>query len=393
MEEVAIASAVRTPIGKFNGSLRDRTAVDLGSAVVRESLSRALVRPDEVDEVILGTVLAAGLGQNPARQAALGAGIPYTVAAMTVNKVCGSSLKAVTLGVQAIRCGDAKVVVAGGMESMTNAPYLLPKARNGLRLGNAELVDSMIHDGLLDAYEEVHMGITGEVVAEEFGVSREESDRFAFESHQKAWKATENGLFKSELLPMDTEPEKGKRLVVDRDDGIRPDTTVERLGKLRPAFKEGGIVTAGSASQISDGAAAVVLMPRAEAERRGLEVLGLVTGYTVCGVQPVRVMAAPIPGVQALLKKTGHSIDEVDLFEHNEAFATASCAVRKALSVPADRFNVNGGAVALGHPLGASGARVLTTLLYAMKARGGHRGVATLCLGGGNAVSMMVERP
>jgi acetyl-CoA C-acetyltransferase len=391
-QDVVIVAAARTPTGKFMGSLKSFRAPELGSIVVREVLRRANLAPSDVSEVILGNVLQAGLGQAPARQAALGAGFPPTVAAVTINKVCGSSLKAAMLGAQALKCNDADVVVAGGQESMSNAPYLLMKAREGYRLGNGDLIDGMIHDGLLDAYGQYHMGVTGEIVAEEFGISRKEADDFALQSHRRAWEATEKGWFKDEIVPVQVPEGKGKTRVFDKDEGIRPDTGEDTLGKLKPVFKEGGIVTAGNASQISDGAAAVVLTRREVAERRGLPVLARIVGYGTSGVEPERVMAAPIPGVRALLQKTGLTVNDIDLFEHNEAFATASCAVRAQLGVPAGRFNKFGGAVALGHPIGASGARLLTTLVYALKREGKARGLATLCLGGGNAVQMIVER-
>ena len=390
--DVVLAAAVRTPIGKFGGAFRDMKAADLGAVVVKETLQRAGLRPTLVEEVILGQVVQAGSGQNPARQAALKAGLPETVGALTVNKVCGSGLKAVVLAAQAIRAGDAQCIVAGGMESMTNAPYLLPKARNGYKYGNGTLVDALFHDGLMDAYSEVAMGETGEVVAEEFHVTREQADAFALRSHQRALKATESGWFKDEVVPVEVASGKQKTLVTT-DEGIRADTSAEGLARLRAAFRPTGVVTAGNASQLSDGASAMIVASRKFAEEHGLDVLATFVASQTSGVQPMRVMAAPIPSVEALLLKTKQTIGTVDLVEHNEAFATASCAVKAALNVPDEKFNVSGGAVALGHPLGASGARVLTTLLHNLKRTGGRRGVATLCLGGGNAVSAMVERP
>lgn len=390
-EDVVLASACRTPIGKFQGALRGFSAPQLGAHVLREALRRAHVRPNEVDEVVLGNVLTAGVGQNPARQAALAAGFPESIPAFTVNKVCGSGLKAVMLAAQSIRAGDARIVAAGGQESMTNAPYLLPKAREGLRLGDSDVVDSLVHDGLLDIYNRVHMGTTGEIVAQRFGITREMADAFSARSHAKAAQAWEAGRFRDEVVPVPLPAKDGAGGLVERDEGIRA-SSPEALARLRPAFQKDGVVTAGNSSQISDGASALLVMAAAEAERRGLAPLARIVGYTTVGVKPEWVMEAPIPGVRALLERTRNRIDDVDLVEHNEAFATASCAVMQELRVPEPRFNVHGGAVALGHPIGASGARVLTTLLYALRTHGKNRGVATLCLGGGNAVSVMVER-
>lgn len=390
--DVVIASACRTPTAKFNGALREFSAIDLGATAIREAAARARLSPGDADEVMMGNVIQAGLGQNPARQAALKAGMPDSIAAFTVNKVCGSSLKTVMLAAQAIQAGDARIVLAGGMESMTNAPYLLRHARQGYRLGDGLLVDGMIYDGLLDAFNGFHMGRTGEIVAQRFNVTRAQADSFALRSHQRARKATEDGDFKEEIVPVDLQV-RGKQGTVSRDEGIRPDTTLEKLAALKPVFKEDGMVTAGNASQISDGGACTVVMAREEADRRGIPWLARIVGYNTCGVRPDLVMEAPIPGVRALLEKTGVRIDEIDLFEHNEAFATASVAVQRELGVPEERFNVHGGAVAMGHPLGASGARILATLLHAMKRQRKRRGLVTLCLGGGNAVSMILERP
>ncbi|HLE97691.1 MAG TPA: acetyl-CoA C-acetyltransferase [Candidatus Thermoplasmatota archaeon] len=390
MTEVVLAGAVRTPIGKFLGGLKDVPAPELGAVVAKEALARAHVAPGDVDEVVLGEVLQAGVGQNPARQVALKAGLPPSVAAFTVNKVCGSSLKAVMLAAAAIRAGDAEVVLAGGMESMTRAPHLL-RAREGVRYGDGKLVDALQHDGLVDAFYGMPMGVTGEVVAAEFGVTREEADAFAARSHKRAAAAQSSGRFKEEIVPV-TVPGK-KPVVVSEDEGIRPDTTVEGLSRLRAAFQEGGVVTAGNSSQMSDGASAVVVASREAARRHGMDVLGVVEAYGTVGVEPRRVMAAPIEGVKALMDRAGLRTRDLGLFEHNEAFATASVAVQRACDVPDDSFNVNGGAVALGHPLGASGARVLTTLLHEMRRRGVERGLSTLCLGGGNAVTMVVRRP
>ena len=389
MKNVVIVSGVRTPIGRFQGGLTTLSACQLGSIVLQEALKRAGL--NTVDEVIMGNVVSAGLGQNPARQAAIGAGVPVEVPSFTLNKVCGSGLKAVMLAAQAIKVGEAEVVAAGGMESMTNAPYMLFKARSGYRLGDGKLVDGMVHDGLWDVYNDFHMGLTGEIIAEKYDITREDADAFAFESHQKAMKAQENGKLKEEIIPVTVETRK-KSFTVENDEGPRKDTSLEVLSKLRPVFKKDGVVTAGNASQISDGASAVVVMSEEKAKELGLEPLATIVDSCVSGVKPELVMEAPIPCVRKLFSKTGMTINDVDLFEHNEAFATASCAVKKELKVPGEIFNVHGGAVALGHPIGCSGARVLVTLMYAMKDRDAHRGVATLCLGGGNAVGIMIER-
>lgn len=385
--EVVVASACRTPIGRFQGALSGLAAPRLGAIVLREALARAGVAGEEVDDVLVGHVLQAGVGQNPARQAALGAGVPDSVPAMTVNEVCGSSLRAIMLAAQAIRCGDARIVLAGGQESMSNAPYLLPKARGGFRLGDQAAVDGLVHDGLLDAYEGYHMGETGEIVAERHGVDRAAADRFALESHRRAAAAAAAGAFDEEIVAVETADGP-----VIRDEGIRADASPESLARLRPAFRrEAGVVTAGNASQISDGASAVVVMSGEEADRRGIRGLARIVAQDDSATRPAWVMEAPIASVRRLLGRAGLPVGDVELFEHNEAFATASCAVRDALGVPADRFNVHGGAIALGHPIGASGARVLTTLLHAMRTRSARRGVATLCLGGGGAVSLLVE--
>jgi len=334
-------------------------------------------------------VISAGLGQNPARQAALFAGLPDRVGAVTVNKVCGSGLQAVMFASDMIRAGSAEVVLAGGMESMSRAPYLVKEARWGVGINNVPFIDAMVHDGLWDAYNQFHMGVTGEIVAERFKISREDTDRFALESHRRAASATQERRFKEQIVPVEV-PGAGR---VEVDEGIRMDTSFDKLAKLPPVFREGGQVTAGNASQLSDGGAAMVVMSREAADRHGVTPLARVVAYNTAGVKPEWVMEAPIPGVRKLLKKTGLSVDDIDLFEHNEAYAAASLAVMRELGIPHEKFNVNGGAVALGHPIGCSGARVLTTLVYAMKDRGAKRGLATLCLGGGNAVSMIVERP
>ncbi|MBU7022551.1 MAG: acetyl-CoA C-acetyltransferase [Theionarchaea archaeon] len=388
MTDVVIVSGVRTPIGRFQGGFSTLSACQLGSIALKEALRRAKI--DTVDEVIMGNVVSAGLGQNPARQAAIGAGVPVNVNSFTVNKVCGSGLKAVMLAAQAIKVGDADVIAAGGMENMTRAPYMLFNAREGYRLGDGKLVDAMVHDGLWDVYNDFHMGITGEIIAEKFDITREDADTLALESHQKSIKAQEEGKFKDEIIPVTYETRKGE-VTVDADEGPRKDTSLEVLARLKPVFKKDGLVTAGNASQISDGASAVVVMSEEKAKTLGLDPLARIVDYCAAGVEPELVMEAPIPCVRNLLKKTGKTMRDIDLFEHNEAFATASCAVRKELQVPHDIFNVHGGAVALGHPIGCSGARVLVTLMYAMKDRDAHRGIATLCLGGGNAVGMMIE--
>jgi acetyl-CoA C-acetyltransferase len=392
MPEAVIVSAVRTPIGRLQGKLASFKAPQLGAIAIKAAVERAGIKPSDVEEVIFGTVLQAGLGQNPARQAAIAAGIPVEVGSMTINKVCGSGLKSVALAAQAIRAGDAHVIVAGGQESMTNAPYLLPGARDGLRLGHGKLLDSMVWDGLWDVYNDFHMGSTGDLVAERCSVSRQDQDQFAAESHRRAIAAQQSGAFKNEIVPVEIKGRKGEVTVVDVDEGVRPDSTFESLSKMRAAFGEKGTVTAGNASQISDGASALVVMSDVEAKRRGLKPLARITGYATGGTEPKWVMMAPIYAVQNLGKKTGAKPDDFDLVEVNEAFSSAACAVGKELKLDPARTNVNGGAVALGHPIGASGARILTTLLHAMEARGGKRGLATLCLGGGNAVALSVER-
>lgn len=392
MKDVVIVSGVRTPQGKFAGMLKDFQAPQLGGIVIKEAVRRAGIKPEDVDEVIMGCVVSAGLGQNVARQAAINAGIPYNVGALHVDKVCGSGLKAVVLAAQAIKCGDADIVVAGGMESMSNAPYALPKARFGYRMFNGEIVDLMVYDGLWDVYNNFHMGNTGEVIAERHNISREDCDRFALWSHQKAAKATNDGSFKDEIIPIEIPQKKGDTVVFDKDEGIRPDTSLEKLSKLPPFFKKDGVVTAGNASQITDGASAVVVMSKEKAEKLGAEPLATIKGYNTSGVEPAYVMGAPIPGVKKLLKDMKLSIDDIDLVEHNEAFSSASVAVMKEFDIPREKFNVHGGAVAIGHPIGSSGSRILVTLMYALKKYKKHRGLATICLGGGNAVQMIIER-
>jgi len=392
MKEAVIVSGIRTALGKFAGSLTPFSAPQLGGIVIKEAINRAGIQPQEIDEVIMGNVVSAGLGQNIARQSGINAGLPYRFGALSVNKVCGSSLKAVMLAAQAIKLGDADVIVAGGTESMTNCPYLLKKARFGYRLFDGKVIDSMVHDGLWDVYNNFHMGMTGEIIAEKYKITREESDIMAAWSHEKAARATREGKFKEEIYPITIQRKKKDDLIFENDEGIRPDSTVEKLSGLRPVFKDDGLVTAGNSSQITDGAAAVVVMDKDLAAEHGIKPLATITGYNTGGVKPELVMEAPIPTVQEILKKVDLTIDDIDLFEHNEAFASASVAVKNELNVPDDRFNVHGGAVALGHPIGASGARVLVTLLFAMKQYKKQRGLATLCLGGGNAVAMVVER-
>ncbi len=376
-------------MGKYGRAFRNVEAVKLGSTAIAEAVNRAGLVPADIEEVLMGNVISAGLGQNPARQAALAAGLPDRVGAVTINKVCGSGLQAVMFAADMIRAGSADVLLAGGMESMSRAPYLVKEARWGIGINNVPFIDAMVNDGLWDAYNQFHMGVTGEIVAERFKISREDMDRFALESHRRAASATQEGRFKEQIVPVDV-PGSGR---VEVDEGIRSDTSLEKLSKLPPVFREGGQVTAGNASQLSDGGAAMVVLSREAADRHGVTPLARVVAYNTVGIKPEWVMEAPIPGVRKLLKKTGLSVDEIDLFEHNEAYAAASLGVMRELGIPQEKFNVNGGAVALGHPIGCSGARVLTTLAYAMKDRGAKRGLATLCLGGGNAVSMIIERP
>ena len=392
LNEAVIISAARTPVGKCLGSLKGFTATELGALVVRESVKRAGVKPEDVDEVIMGCVIQAGLGQNPARQAALNGGLPSTVAAVTVNKVCGSGLKAVMMAAQGVQLGDSEMVVAGGMESMSNAPYLLPKAREGYRLGNGELVDSMINDGLWCAFENYHMGCTGEVVAEEYAISRSQQDEFAVNSHRKAAAAIKEGKFKDEIVPVEIPQKKGAALIFDTDETVREDTTAEVLGKLKPAFKSEGTVTAGNAPSVNDGASAVVVTSLRRARVLGVEPMAKIVAQTVAGVEPRMVMMAPVEAVRKLLKKTGWSPSEVDLVELNEAFSVAAVAVTRELGLNPAKVNVNGGAVALGHAIGQSGSRLLTTILYELKRRDARRGIVALCLGGGNAVAMAIER-
>jgi acetyl-CoA C-acetyltransferase len=398
MKEAVIISAARTPIGSFNGSLSSIKATKLGSLVIEEAIRRAGISKDLVDEVIMGNVLSAGLGQAPARQAALGAGLPPAVSALTINKVCASGLKAVVLAAQAVALGDAQVVVAGGMENMSQAPYALDKARNGYRMGHGKLLDLMIWDGLWDVYNDFHMGNTGELVAEKYGISRREQDEYALQSYQRALQAIAAGKFKKEIIPVEVLQKKGERsrqdhstFLFDTDEEPR-ETSLEQLARLKPAFKENGTITAGNAPGISDGAAAVVVTSREKAEELGVRPLASIVGYATGGLAPEWVMMAPVVAVRKVLEKTGLSLDEIDLVEVNEAFSVATLAVCRELGLSLDKVNVNGGAVALGHPIGATGARILTTLLYEMMERDVQTGLVTLCLGGGNAVAMVVKR-
>jgi acetyl-CoA C-acetyltransferase len=390
MNEVVIAGAARTPIGTFGGSFAEVPATRLGAIAIAEALKRAGVKPEQVDEVLMGNVLSAGLGMNPARQAALAAGIPDSTPATAVNKVCGSGLKTVALAAGAIMLGDAEIVVAGGMEGMSSAPYLLPKARYGYRLGHGEVTDHMIRDGLWCALEDCHMGVTAENIAKEREISRADQDAFAAQSQQKAGRAWETGVFAEEVVPVEIQQRKGT-LIVDKDEHPRPDTTAEVLGGLRPAFAGDGSVTAGNASGINDGGAAVVVMSRKKAEELGVKPLAAVRGYASAGVAPRVMGLGPVPATRNVLAKTGVSLDEIDLIEANEAFAAQSLAVGRELGWDWERVNVNGGAIALGHPIGASGTRILVTLLYEMKRRQAKRGLATLCIGGGQGISMIVE--
>jgi acetyl-CoA C-acetyltransferase len=394
VDKPVILSAVRTPIGKFMGGLSSLSAPELGAKVIAESVRRAGIEPGQVDEVIMGNVIQAGLGQNPARQSALKGGLDPRVAAMTINKVCGSGLKAVALAAQAVMLGESEIVVAGGMESMSNAPYLMKGARSGFRLGNAELLDSMIVDGLWDVYENFHMGQTGELVAEKYGITRQEQDQFALESHQKAVRATKSCFVSEQIVPIEIPQRKGSPVVIKTDESPREDTSLEALAKLKPAFKkEGGTVTAGNAPGTNDGAAAVVVTSEKNAARMGKAPMARIVAQAVSGVEPKWVMMAPVDAVEKLLAKTGWDRDkDVDLYELNEAFAVAAIAVTRVLKLDPAKVNVNGGAVALGHPIGTSGARVLVTLLYELQRRNLKRGIAALCLGGGNAVALAVER-
>jgi acetyl-CoA C-acetyltransferase len=394
MEDVVIVSAVRTPVGKFQGSLSGFTAPQLGAIAIREAVKHAGIDAKIVDECIMGNVLSGGLGQAPARQAALHGGLPNEVAALTINKVCGSGLKAVALAAQSIMTGNADVVVAGGMESMTNAPYFLPQARSGYRMGNGTIYDSMVTDGLWCPFNDYHMGITAEAVATKHSFTREQQDEFALNSHKKAAAAWKEGRFKDEVVPVEIPAKKkgAPSTVFDMDESIRPDTSMESLGALKPAFKKDGTVTAGNAPGVNDAAAALVVMSASKAESLGLKPLVRIKAQAASGIAPEWIMLAPVTGVQKVLKHAGWSMDEVDLFELNEAFSVQAMGVTKELGLGLERVNVNGGAVAIGHPIGASGARILVTLIHEMIRRDAHKGVAALCLGGGNSVALAVER-
>jgi acetyl-CoA C-acetyltransferase len=393
-DEVVIISGCRTAVGKFQGSLTDLSAPQLGAVVVREAVKRAGLSSDQVDECIMGNVLPAGLGQNPARQAAIFGGLSPETGAMTINKVCGSGLKAVALAAQAVQTGNSSIVVAGGMESMTNAPYLLPQARKGYRLGNGQVIDSMVHDGLWDIYNDYHMGVTGENVAEKYGITREEQDEFAVHSHRKAVAAMKECRFKSQIVPVEIPAKKKGQAPVlfEKDESPREDTTIEVLRSLKPAFKKDGTVTAGNAPGVNDGAAAVVVTSAQRAKELGAPPMVRIVAQATSGVEPKWVMMAPVGAVRKIWEKTGWKSDDVDLYELNEAFSVQALGVMRELGLDPNKVNVNGGAVAIGHPIGASGARVLVTLIYEMTRRNAKRGVAALCLGGGNAVAMAVER-
>ncbi|HKS41867.1 MAG TPA: acetyl-CoA C-acetyltransferase [Blastocatellia bacterium] len=393
MKDAVILSGARTPVGKFMGALADFGAIDLGVIAARAAIERADIDPQLVNEVIFGNVVQAGNGQNPARQVALRAGIPDAVSALTINKVCGSGLKAVMLAANGIKVDEIEIAVAGGMESMTNAPYLLKKARQGYRMGNGELIDSMIQDGLWCAFDDWHMGCTGEVVAERFNVSREEQDEYALNSHRKAIAAIKEGRFDQEIVPVEIPPKTGSPLVVRTDEGPREDTSLEALARLRPAFKkEGGTVTAGNAPGVNDGGAALVVTSDEVARRLGRKPMARIVAQATSGVEPKLVMMAPVTAIQKTLERAGWDLADVDLIELNEAFSVQAVAITRELGIDPARLNVNGGAVALGHPIGASGARLLVTLLYEMQRRDVRRGLAALCLGGGNAVAMAIER-
>lgn len=392
MTEVVIVAAVRTPIGSFGGSLKDISTVDLGSLVIKNAIERAGLEPEQVDEVIMGNVLGAGLGQNVARQMSVHAGVPVTVPAFTINKVCGSGLKSVQLAVQAVLCGDAEVVVAGGAENMSQAPYILPNQRWGSRMGNATVVDTMLRDGLTDGFEDYHMGITAENVAEQYGITREDQDSFALQSQKRAVAAVESGRFKEEIIPVEIPQRRGEPLVFDTDEFPRKDVSLEGLSKLRPAFQKDGSVTAGNSSGINDGAAAVVVMSAEKAKELGITVLATIKSYASSGLDPKVMGCGPIYASRKALEKAGLTVADLDLVESNEAFAAQACAVAKELNLDLEKVNVNGGAISLGHPIGASGCRILVTLLHEMQKRDAKRGLATLCIGGGMGTALIVER-
>ena len=392
MKEVVIVAAVRTAIGSFGGSLKDISVVELGSLVIKNAIERASLRPEQVDEVIMGNVLGAGLGQNVARQMSVHAGVPVTVPAFTINKVCGSGLKAVQLAVQAVLCGDAEVVVAGGAENMSQAPYILPNQRWGSRMGNATVVDTMLRDGLTDGFEDFHMGITAENVAEQYGITREDQDSFALQSQKRAVAAVESGRFKEEIIPVEIPQKRGEPHIFDTDEFPRKDASLESLSKLRPAFQKDGSVTAGNSSGINDGAAAVVVMSAEKAKELGITALATIKSYASAGLDPKVMGCGPIYASRKALEKAGLTVADLDLVESNEAFAAQSCAVAKELNLDLEKVNVNGGAISLGHPIGASGCRILVTLLHEMQKRDAKRGLATLCIGGGMGTALIVER-
>lgn len=392
-QEIVIASAVRTAVGSFQGALKDVPATELGAIVIKEALSRAGVSGDQVSEVIMGNVLQAGLGQNPARQASIRAGLPETVPAMTINKVCGSGLKSIHLAYQAIFAGDADIVVAGGMENMSRAPYLLEGARDGYRMGDQKVVDSMVHDGLMCAFNNYHMGVTAENLCDRYEISREDQDRFAARSQARASAAIESGRFDEEIVPVEIPQRKGDPVVFNTDEYVKASSNEEKLAKLRPAFKKDGSVTAGNASGINDGAAAVIVMTKEKAEQLGIEPLAVISANGNAGVDPAVMGIGPVQAVKNALKKAGMTLDEIDLIEANEAFAAQSIAVDRELEFDHDKLNVNGGAIAIGHPIGASGTRIFVTLLHEMKKRDAKTGLATLCIGGGQGVATIVKRP
>lgn len=392
MTEVVIVAAVRTPIGSFGGSLKDISTVDLGSLVIKNAIERAGLEPEQVDEVIMGNVLGAGLGQNVARQMSVHAGVPVTVPAFTINKVCGSGLKAVQLAAQAVLCGDAEVVVAGGAENMSQAPYILPNQRWGSRMGNATVVDTMLRDGLTDGFEDYHMGITAENVAEQYGITREDQDGFALQSQKRAVAAVEASRFKEEIVPVEIPQRRGEPLVFDTDEFPRKDVSLEGLSKLRPAFQKDGSVTAGNSSGINDGAAAVVVMSAEKAKELGITALATIKSYASAGLDPKVMGCGPIYASRKALEKAGLTVADLDLVESNEAFAAQACAVAKELNLDLEKVNVNGGAISLGHPIGASGCRILVTLLHEMQKRDAKRGLVTLCIGGGMGTALIVER-
>jgi len=392
MSKAVIVDAIRTPVGKFGGVLQPFSAPELGAAVIRELIGRNNLPTSEVDECIMGNVISAGLGQNPARQASINGGLSETIPCLTINKVCGSGLMAAMIASDSILAERANMIVAGGMESMTNAPYLLEQARFGYKLFDGKLIDSMVRDGLWEKFNDFHMGVTAEICAERFNISREEADAFALRSHRLAVKATENGRFSKEIVSLTIEQKKGQTSIADKDEGPRSDTSLEKLAKLKPVFKDNGMITAGNASSINDGAAATVVVSEDLAANYERKIAADVIDYTVVATKPEWIMEAPIPAINKLMERNSLKVDDIDLFEHNEAFATASIAVQRTLKIPEEKFNIHGGAIALGHPIGASGARVLTTLLYSLAEKNLSRGIAALCLGGGEAVAMLVER-